>query len=166
MMSAATQYPVPTAMICSDIALGWQSCMNLTTEISPIEEAARMRRTWNGTAINLARPAFQLLRVTLTCEGDMVSPALAHMWPGKRFQLIPAEELSEPTWEPQQRTAYPGSMRILDQHFQPASSGRRFYRPVLDLVVWDPWFISGREADKVVSWSLPAQEYAPPASED
>lgn len=150
-------------MISDDLGLGWQSCMHLRTEIGPIEDAAKIRRTWNGTPVNLARTdAFRRLRVTLSCDGDLLPPSIAHLWPGERFQLVPAEELSEPTTMPQQRQAYEGSLYILDEHAQPAESGRRFYRPVFDLVVTEPWRMTSEENRGAgsVSWTLVAEEYS------
>ena len=159
MATAAEKYPVRTAMISTDLHPGWQSCMNIKTEFGPISESAKIVRSWNGTALNLASNDFRLYRVVLTCDGDMLSPSIAHLWPGERFQLVPAEEWSEPTIRAQQRTAYEGSLRILDKHFQPAADGRRYYRPVLDLIVTEPWRVTGDESSKNVSWSLVAEEY-------
>jgi len=156
-------YPIPTALIASALYPGWQSCMNVTTEYAPIAESANIVRTWNGTAVNLTAPQFRLYRVTLSCDEDLVPPALAHLWPGERFSLVPAEEWSEPTTKPQQRAAHTGTTRIVDAHFVAGTSGRRLYRPVLDLVVTEPWRVSVNERTKLHSWQLVAEEYAHPS---
>jgi hypothetical protein len=157
----AESFPVPSLLI-GGITAGWQSCMNVTCEFSPIADSAHVVRSWNGTPLNLADSAFKMYRVVLSCDGDMLSPTLMHLWPGTRFTMIPPEEFAEPTGYPQQRPAY-GSVRTVDRHFVVGGGERRFYRPILDMYVTEPWRVTANEREKSVSWQLTAEEYQIPA---
>lgn len=174
----------PTTLICPDLAVGWQSCQDLSVEISPIAESADMTRTWNGVGVNLAAPEFQLYAVRLTSgAAELRSPALSRLWPGSAFQLVPPSEFGDFIADGNDsctllRDPYPGSVRCLTAGFDdvafsvldrvvtldaPASGlVRVYYRPVLYLMVWAPWSETFRERDAEVSWSLETQEYGAP----
>lgn len=174
-----TDFPITTALISADLAIGWQTALGLTVEISPIEESASIVRSWNGRARNLAAPEFQLFSCTISSSEDMRPPALSSMWPGATFTLVPPAELSDviqqgATSRTLIRNPHPGSVRCLTKNFEsvPFSvSGRVvslsaaatqpvriYYRPVLKLFVTEPWQVSTHEQDAEVSWSLTAEE--------
>lgn len=174
-----TDFPITTALISADLAIGWQTALGLTTELSPIEESASIVRSWNGRARNLAAPEFQLFSCTISSSEDMRPPALSSMWPGATFTLVPPSELSDviqqgATSRTLIRNPHPGSVRCLTKNFvaMPFTvSGRVltlstaatepvriFYRPILKLFVTEPWTISTHEQNADVSWSLTAEE--------
>ena len=170
----------PTALVCTDLALGWQSGMDLSCSIEPISAAGDITRTWNGRAVNLAMPEFRLFSVRISSgQGEVRSPALSQLWPGTIFQLVPLNELGDVLAVGTQsrtlvRDPHPGSVRCVDAAFEPVefsvvgrvvtlaapatSPVRIYYRPVLTLMVTAPWQESFREAAAEVSWSLECEE--------
>jgi len=175
-------YRSPTTLICSNLAVGWQTGFDLTIDINPIAESAAMERTWNGRLVNLADDAFKLFEVRISSgEGDMRPPALDEMWPGKVFSLVPpvgCEHSSRIAQGGTTRTLirdpHPGSVRCLDLGFvdipftvsgrvvtldAPAETPVRiYYRPVFELMVYAPYSKSQRETRAEAAWSIQAQE--------
>lgn len=175
-----TQHVSPSTLICTDLALGYQSGFDLTVDMRPIAMSSDMRRTWNGRLLNLSDPAFRLYQVRINSgEGEIRAPALSALWPGTEFQLVPPSELSDMiapggTSRTLQRTPYVDSIRVKDLGFSdipftvadrvitlaaPAATAVRiFYRPILDLMVTEPWTVSTRASRAEVSWDLLAEE--------
>ncbi|TBA24721.1 hypothetical protein [Rhizobium ruizarguesonis] len=170
----------PTALISTDLALGWQSGMDLSCSIEPISASGDIARTWNGRAVNLAMPEFRLFSVRISSgQGEVRSPALSQLWPGTVFALVPTNELGDALAVGTQsrtlvRDPHPGSVRCVDAAFEPVEFSvvgrvvtlsapattpvRIYYRPVLTLMVIAPWQESFREAAAEVSWSLECEE--------
>lgn len=170
----------PTALVSTDLALGWQSGMDLSCSIEPIAESGDMTRTWNGRKVNLAMPEFRLYSVRISSgQGEVRSPALSQLWPGTVFTLVPTNELGDALSVGTQsrtlvRDPYPGSVRCVDAAFEPVAFAvvgrvvtlaapattpvRIYFRPILTLMVTAPWQESFREAAAEVSWSLECEE--------
>ncbi|MGO8083480.1 hypothetical protein [Rhizobium leguminosarum] len=170
----------PTALICTDLAIGWQTGFDITSEMGSISEAGDMTRSWNGRKVNLAMPEFRLYYVRISSgQGEVRSPALSRMWPGTVFTMVPINELPDviPTGMQSrtlERDPHPGSIRCVDPEFNaipfavdgrvvtlaaPAATPVRIYfRPVLTLIVTAPWKETFREAGAEVSWSLECEE--------
>ncbi|MGN8152536.1 hypothetical protein ACTJK5_09705 [Agrobacterium sp. 22094] len=170
----------PTALMCTDLALGWQSGMDLSCSIEPISASGDITRTWNGRAVNLAMPEFRLFSVRISSgQSEVRSPALSQLWPGTVFQLVPLNELGDALAVGTQsrtlvRDPHPGSVRCVDAAFEPiefsvvgrvvtlaapaTSPIRIYYRPILTLMVTAPWQETFREAAAEVSWSLEGEE--------
>lgn len=116
-----TDFPITTALISADLAIGWQTALGLTTELSPIEESASIVRSWNGRARNLAAPEFQLFharsRPVRIC-GHRRFPACGL---GRLYACSPSE-LSDviqqgATSRTLIRNPHPGSVRCLTKNF-------------------------------------------------
>jgi len=175
-----TEYPITTTLISADLAIGWQTALGLSVEMSPIEESAHIVRSWNGRARNLAADEFKLLACTISSSEDMRPPALSRMWPGSTFTMVPPSELSDviqpgATSRTLIRPVYAGSVRCVTRTFSPVpftligdrivslsapatEPVRIYYRPILNLFVTEPWSISTHEQNAEVSWSLTAEE--------
>lgn len=169
-------YGPTTALVCTDLALGWHSALDLTCTLSPVDESADIRRTWNGKAVNLAAAEFRLFAVEIASgESEMRAPALGRLWPGSILWISPTVDLGEyiavgETSITLQRTPLAGSVRCLTLGFEdvahtvdgdvvtlaaPATGAIRvYYRPVLECIVTEPWSISDRKRRAEVSWSF------------
>jgi hypothetical protein len=174
-----TDFPIMTTLISADLAMGYQTALGLTVDISPIEESANIVRSWNGRARNLSAPEFQLFSCTISSSEDIRPPALSNMWPGATFTLVPPAELSDVIQQGASsrtliRNPHPGSVRCLTKNFvavpfsvsgrvvtlssAATESVRIYYRPILKLFVVEPWQTSTHELKAEVSWSLTAEE--------
>ncbi|CAN7330020.1 hypothetical protein [Neorhizobium tomejilense] len=175
-----TQHISPSTLICTDLAIGYQSGIDLSVDMKPIGLSADMRRTWNGRLVNLADPAFRLYQIGISSgEGEIRAPALSRLWPGVEFQLVPPAELSDMiapggTSRTLQRTPYIPSIRVYDLAFNavpfnvagkvitlvsPAVTAVRiFFRGVYDLTVTEPWSVNTRASRAEVSWTLVSEE--------
>lgn len=175
-----SEFEITTTLISADLAIGWQTALGLTVELSPIEESAHIVRSWNGRARNLAAPEFQLFACTISSSEDMRPPALSRMWPGATFSIVPPAELSDviqpgATSRTLIRPAYSGSVRCVTRTYEPVPFSltgdrivaltapatepvRIYFRPILNLFVTEPWSTSTHEQNAEVSWSLTAEE--------
>jgi hypothetical protein len=71
-----------TLLELNGITLGDYSCRGLTMTLTPIANANGLRRTVNGTLLDLTAPQFQKYAATITCE-DLDAPTLVDVWQGK-----------------------------------------------------------------------------------
>lgn len=174
------QHVSPSTLICTDLALGFQSGFDLSIDMSPIDMSSDMRRTWNGRLVNLADAAFRLYKVRVASgEGEIRAPALSRLWPGTEFQLVPPSELGDMiapggSSRTLQRAPHVESIRVYDLAFNalpftvagkvltltsPAVTAVRiYYRPILDLMVTEPWSINTRATRAEVAWELVSEE--------
>jgi hypothetical protein len=175
-----THHISPSTLICTDLALGYQSGFDLSVDMKPIPMSSDMRRTWDGRLLNLADPAFRSYEVRISSgEGEIRAPALSRLWPGTEFQLVPPSELGDMvavggTSRTLQRTPFVGSIRVYDLAFNavpftvagkvltlaaPAATAVRiYYRPILELMVTEPWSVNTRASRAEVSWELVSEE--------
>lgn len=172
-----SEFEAHTKLIAPALGIGWQTALNVDCEITPISGSANIVRDWNGAAVNLADPLFRLFRITLSCSDDLRPPALANMWPGETFTLVPPQEVcivipTGSTTAVFPRTVH--SARALTMAFEdvsftqssktvtlaaPATEPVRVYaRMEHEVMVFEPWQQSVREADAVYSWQLVTEE--------
>lgn len=124
------------------------SARGLTQTLAPIEGAAQIRRTINGSLVDLSRPEFQKYASTVSCT-DQQPPAV--VWPGAFVTVDCACELSYLTvGGAPQRAIVPGSSRN--------ENGFTFYRPRLAMRVISGPTISLDEYGAAVSWTLNFEE--------
>lgn len=113
----------PTALICDDLALGWQSGFDLSFQRSVIQEAAQVVRDWNGRAKDWSDPAFRKYQFRISSgTGEMRTPALADKWPGKTFHMVPPIEEKESipvggTMKTLLHVPHPSYFRVVDSSF-------------------------------------------------
>jgi len=167
-----------TRLLCAELGIGWQTALNLSVELSPIASSASIVRDWNGRAHNLADPAFRLYEIRISSGADdMRPPALANLWPGEEFLIVPPGEIC---------VVIPvgGSIAVFERKIHsaraitlgfdsvpcttsdktvtlssPATEVVRVYaRLEHEVMVTEPWRQSLREADAQYSWQLATEE--------
>jgi hypothetical protein len=116
---------------------------------SECSRTKNLRRTINGTLIDLAPPQFRKYASEIT-GNDQTSPALSGVWPGRQVVVDCVSELSyATTGGAPERTVVPGSSRVDGDY--------TFYRPRLTFRVTD-YSQDTDEWGAVVSWSLSLEE--------
>ncbi len=170
----------PSKIVCSAMPLGWQSGTDLTANISLIDDAADMRRSWNGRIRNFADPAFRLYRVEISSgDGEYMTPALTRLMPGDEFDIVFDADFEDfivtgATTRTLIRNPHPGSIRVKNLGWDDvpfsvagrvvtlssaaATPVRISYRPVLQVAVTEPVKWTERASDRKVSWSLVTEE--------
>lgn len=173
-----TEYEGHTKLLCPALGIGWQTALNLSVELSPISGSAAIERDWNGRAINLADPMFRLYSIRISSGADdMRPPALANMWPGETFTIVPPGEICVVIPAGSSTAIFPRtvhSARALTLGFDdvahsfagktvtlsnPAAETVRVYvRLEHEVMVTEPWRQSYQEAEATYSWQLPTEE--------
>ncbi|WP_024315781.1 hypothetical protein [Rhizobium favelukesii] len=168
----------PTKLIAADLGIGWQTGLDLTIEMSPIAASANMKRNWNGRAKNLATAEFMLYGFRISSgEGEQLPPALSSLWPGHIFSLVASNEVMVviPTGSSTAvfpRNIYSARGLTFDSHAVAGSfSGKTFTLPApatepvrvyarlqYEVIVWEPWRETYREAQAQTSWQLYVEE--------
>ena len=170
----------PTRLILPGIPLGWQTGLNIRENLQAIE-FGELRRTVNGTLLNLIPIEFRKYSLTISSD-DMRPPALSRLWKGTELNgVVPVSELGDfilmgGTSRTLERTPYAGSVRLLGPDGLPAAvpftingkivtlTGaapfdlRIYYRPVLRMLVSAAWTNAETERSAVSSWTLPLEE--------
>jgi hypothetical protein len=117
--------------------------------LSPIAQAASIRRDVNGSLVNLGQSQFQKYRMELTCT-DVEAPNFDALWPGQTVTVYSGQELCYLT-----STGGPNRDVVTDSSRVEGSF--TFYRPVFTMMVtakeqtFDEWGAS-------VGWSLGLEE--------
>ena len=128
------------------------SVRGVTQTLEPIDDAADIRRTINGTAVNLSQVAFQKYFSEISCE-DIDVPAIDQIIVGMEVTVECVQELSYagslPLAGNNSRTAVTGSAR--------EANGFVFYRPVLTMLVVGH-SVEHDEWGAVTGWSLELEE--------
>jgi hypothetical protein len=119
--------------------------------LEPITSAASVRRSVNGTLVDLSVPELRKYRSTISCADQSV-PAVDGVWPGLVVTVDCIVELAYPgdsTGPAAGRDIVEGSERV-DGDFV-------FYRPRLSMMVLSH-SVQHDEYGAVVSWSLELEE--------
>ncbi|MES2845643.1 MAG: hypothetical protein V4747_11490 [Pseudomonadota bacterium] len=138
-----------TLLTIVGVGLTPYSARGLSQTLEPISQAASMRRTVNGSLIDLSAPEFRKYQSQIRCN-DLDAPALDGVWPGQLVTVDCVAELSYLTsGGSPARTVVSGSSRTVGSY--------TFYRPQLSMRItgfqtqYDEW---GAE----VGWSLDLEE--------
>ncbi len=139
-----------TLLVISGDGLPPYAVRGITQTLEPIQAAANIRRTVNGTAVNLSASQFQKYRSTISCT-DFQPPAFDNVWPGDVLTIDCVKELAYLDGSPSgpQRDVVPGSERT--------ESGYVFYRPRLTMMM----ISKSEEADEYSAenpWSAEFEE--------
>lgn len=170
-------YSTTTEILAPDLGFGWQTGFDLSVELSPIAASAHIVRNWNGIAKNLADPEFRLFSLRISSGDDMRPPALANMWPGTVFSIVPPNEIMIVIPTGATAAVFPRavhSARALTMGFDdvsssisgktvtlsaPASEPVRVYaRLQYEVIVTEPWRETYREAAATSQWQLLTEE--------
>lgn len=141
----------PTTLISTELQPGWGSFLNLSCEVEPIAESAEMVRDWNGRLMNLADPLFQLYRIRLFSDDEILPAAVGGLWPGTVLSVVTppillAGDIGRPI------------------HSSEVHAGRTWRRyEFANLVVVQPWRVTEQERTKSVRWELVLEEEQHPS---
>ena len=126
------------------------SARGLKQSLAPIDQAANLRRTVNGSLKDISFDGFQKYKSTVSVT-DQRPPNFDGLWPGKTVTIDCVAELSYTPDEGQsrQRPAVPGSEHTEDAHV--------VYRPRLTMKVMG-WSTDTDEYDASVGWSIDLEE--------
>ena len=120
-----------------------------TQTLQPIDAAQQLRRTINGTLIDVSRAEFRKYRSTISCT-DQQPPAVDGVWPGQIVTVGCISELSCKTaGGAPSRSVVSGSSRTEGDY--------TFYRPQLIMRVVS-FSQDTDEYGASVSWSLELEE--------
>lgn len=126
------------------------SARGLTQTLDPIQQASSLRRTINGTLLDLSASQFRKYKSTISCN-DQQPPAIEDVWPGLQVTVDCVAELSylNGSSGSASRPIVEGSTRE-DGDFT-------FYRPRLTMRIIN-FTTSKDEYGDVVSWSMDLEE--------
>ncbi|MBY5849679.1 hypothetical protein HFN51_03780 [Rhizobium leguminosarum] len=138
-----------TVLVLTGIGVAPYSARGLEQSLQPIDGAGQLRRTVNGTLVDLSET--QLRKFTSTISGtDQLAPAVNGVWPGRTVTVDCIAELCYPTsGGSPDRSVVSGSSRI--------EGAMTYYRPQLAMVVKD-WQLRRDEYGAQVSWTLELEE--------
>lgn len=142
-----------TELRLDPIGLPPYAARNITQTLEPIDGAAQLARTVNGTLIDLADGTYRKYKSNISCT-DQQSPALDGVWPGDILIVDCVKELSY-------RTAGGSPARpVASTTDDPATRTEgdyTFYRPRLTMRVVG-YRDSFTEWDADLAWSLDLEE--------
>ncbi|MBB3521005.1 MULTISPECIES: hypothetical protein [unclassified Rhizobium] len=167
-----------TKLLCPALGIGWQTAFNLSVEMQPISGSAIMTRDWNGKMVNLADPMFRLYAIRISSGADdLRPPALAGMWPGEVFTVVPPSELCVVIPVGSSTAIFPRQIhtaRAITLGFDhvamtfadktatlsaPATEVVRVYATMEhEVMVIEPWQQTFREAEAQYSWQISTEE--------
>lgn len=125
------------------------SARGASQTLEPIGQAQQLRRTVNGSLVDISRSEFQKYRSTIMCS-DQQPPAVDGVWPGQIVTVGCLPELCYLTSSGAGgRTAVNGSERV--------EGDFTFYRPSLSMRVVN-FTQDTDEYGAVVSWTLELEE--------
>ncbi|MBZ7921665.1 hypothetical protein LAC81_07705 [Ensifer adhaerens] len=138
-----------TVLVMAGIGVAPYSARGLEQTLQPISGAGQLRRTINGTLVDLSES--QMRKFTSTISGsDQLSPALNGIWPGQAVTVDCIAELCYPTsGGSPDRPVVSGSPRV--------EGAMTYYRPQLSMMVTD-WQLREDEYGRQVSWTLQLEE--------
>jgi len=138
-----------TLLELSDMGVPLYSARGLTQTLDPIESAGYLRRTINGTLMDLSVSELRKYH-SIISGSDVDPPASDQVWPGRTLQVSCIAELGYKTaGGSASRSVVSGSQRIVGEF--------TFYRPKLEMLVVG-LNVNTDEWGAVVSWSLELEE--------
>jgi hypothetical protein len=120
-----------TLLVITGMGIPLYSGRFLKASLKPVKEAAQIRRTVNGDAVDLSFAQFRKYNLKISFN-DAESPALDTIWPGRQVTVQWPAELVYPTGQ----TGAPGRAVVSGTS---VSDGNGFvhYRPQFTVLVQD-----------------------------
>ena len=140
-----------TLLVIAPIGLPPYAARGLKQSLTPIGAATAMRRTVNGTLVDLSDPAFRKYASTISCS-DQQAPAVDGVWPGDTVIVDCIVELAREAGTGDVgagRTVVPGSEREEGDFV--------FYRPRLTMLVTGHQ-VNRDEYGATTDWSMTLEE--------
>jgi hypothetical protein len=160
-----------TDLAISGVVIPYGAARGIDVSIAPID-AGGMRRTINGTLVDLTRSTHQKYRLEITCR-DTVAPALAALWRGQTVSVnapIPLRQVVSSGSATLVRTPVPGSVRCFTADGTPVpatvsgtsvstspSAAYVEYKPVMTMMVVER-SEDFAEWDATTGWSIVLEE--------
>ena len=136
-----------TDLVLSGLGVTPYSARGLTERLEPIDAGA-VRRTVNGTLVDVSDTAFRKYSLSLSAS-DQEPPAFDSVWRGMEVTVDAVSRLAYATGGSPGRTIVPGSNVVV--------GGFTTYRPRLTMLVVD-WSQDKDEWQAGVGWSLDLEE--------
>jgi hypothetical protein len=132
-----------------DWGIASYSARGLTETLRPDDTSVNLRRTVNGTLVDLSGTQYRKYLLTITCR-DLQAPALGGIWPGMAVTVDCVTELVYETHTGgPERNVVAGSQRTAD--------GFTYYRPQLVMRVTG-FSLDTDEWGAMVGWTLDMAE--------
>ena len=139
-----------TVLVLSGIGVPPYSARGLTQSLTPLDQAADLRRSINGKLIDLSVDEFKKYKSTIS-GNDQQPPAIEGIWPGLHVTVDCIAELSYLT----ESSGSGGASREIVA--SRTEGDFTFYRPRLDMVIMN-FSITRDEYGDVVSWTMELEE--------
>lgn len=137
-----------TLLVLSGIGIPDYSSRGLTQTLEPIEAATSLRRTVNGSLVDLSFAQFRKYKSSISCH-DQEPPAADGIWPGQVVTVDCVAELSYPSGGSPARPVVSGSTRT--------EGAFTFYRPQLQMRVTG-LSVNRDEYGAAVQWQMDLEE--------
>lgn len=149
----AARLPPNTTVMSGISGHPWMTFQNLVTTIQPIEESARMVRSWNATLHNLAAPEFRQRRITVSSTDDMLPPALDGLFPGQKLTITPDMYFMGGG------TQFDRAGNRVREGMTPVAPVYSYGRKSFRVMVKEPFTLTESARDKRISWTLTCEEW-------
>jgi len=137
-----------TVLTLSGIGVPLYSARGLQQSLEPIDASANLRRTINGTLIDLSAPQMRKYRSQIT-GSDQRPPACDGLWPGREVTVDCIAELCHAEY------GTPARPMVPDSDYEEA--GFVFYRPRLVMLVTG-FNVQRDEWQANVQWTMTLEE--------
>lgn len=135
-----------TLLLLEGVGIPRYSARGMTQTLAPIDELANVRRTINGTAIDLSADQFQKFKSSLSASDQAPPAIIGGKWPGAEVVVHCVAELVRDEYEDASRPVVSGSERD-------NGDGFIFYRPILTMIVLS-FSVSKDEWGAVIGWQM------------
>jgi hypothetical protein len=143
-----------TLLRLSPIGIPPYSARGISQTLEPIDAAASMRRTVNGTLVDISASQFRLYKSSISCT-DQDHPALDGIWPG---QILTVDCICELSYA--DTTDGSPSRPLADTSAERTDEGYVFFRPQLTMMVTG-YKVDNDEWGHDIGWTLDLEEVAP-----
>lgn len=143
-----------TLLVLSGMGIAPFSCRGAQQTLEPIDAAANLRRTINGSLVDLSVSEFRKYKTSISCS-DQLPPALEGVFPGTVLIVDCIAELSYQDLSPPSSPAPP--LREVVSGSDHTEDGFVFYRPRLTTRVVSLSYTTDEYGAKV-DWQLDLEE--------
>jgi hypothetical protein len=133
-----------TLLVLTGIGIPGYSARGLTQTLEPIEASVSLRRTVNGSLVDLSFAQFRKYKSTISCQ-DQEPPAVDGVWPGHVVTVDCVTELSYASGGSPARAVISGSSRT--------EGAFVFYGPQLQMLVTG-FSVNRDEYGAAVQWQM------------
>jgi hypothetical protein len=137
-----------TVLALSGIGVPPYSARGLSQTLEPIDQAANLQRTINGSLLDLSSPSFRKYKSTVT-GSDQRPPSCDGLWPGQQVVVDCVAELAYHEPGTPQRPGVAGSSF--------SEAGFTYYRPQLTMIV-TTFQLSKDEWGATIGWTMTLEE--------